>query len=40
GGVRIDGDKITDADVSFSQPDDLYNKVLQVGKKNFIRLVK
>jgi len=30
GGVRIDGDKITDADVSFSQPDDLYNKVLQV----------
>lgn len=40
GGVRIDGDKITDADVSFSQPDDLYNKVLQVGKKNFIRLLK
>lgn len=40
GGVRIDGDKITDADLSFSQPDDLYNKVLQVGKKNFIRLVK
>ncbi|MDB9488207.1 tyrosine--tRNA ligase [Dolichospermum circinale CS-537/01] len=40
GGVRIDGDKITDADLSFSQPDDLYGKVLQVGKKNFIRLVK
>jgi tyrosyl-tRNA synthetase len=40
GGVRIDGDKITDADLSFSQPDDLYDKVLQVGKKNFIRLVK
>ncbi|MBD2268390.1 tyrosine--tRNA ligase [Anabaena sp. FACHB-1391] len=40
GGVRIDGDKITDADLSFSQPDDLYNKVLQVGKKNFVRLVK
>ena len=40
GGVRIDGDKITDADLSFSQPDDLYDKVLQVGKKNFVRLVK
>lgn len=40
GGVRIDGDKITDADLSFSQPDDLCDKVLQVGKKNFIRLVK
>ena len=40
GGVRIDGDKITDADLSFSQPDDLDGKVLQVGKKNFIRLVK
>lgn len=40
GGVRIDGDKITDADLSFSQPDDLYGKVLQVGKKNFVRLVK
>ena len=40
GGVRIDGDKITDADLSFSQPDDLYGKVLQVCKKNFIRLVK
>ena len=40
GGVRIDGDKITDADLSFSQPDDLYGKVLQVGKKKFIRLVK
>ncbi|MFN6395526.1 MAG: tyrosine--tRNA ligase [Aphanizomenon sp.] len=40
GGVRIDGDKITDADLSFSQPDDLYGKVLQVGKKNFIRLLK
>ncbi|MFM7407149.1 MAG: tyrosine--tRNA ligase [Cuspidothrix sp.] len=40
GGVRIDGDKITDADLTFSQPDDLYAKVLQVGKKNFVRLVK
>jgi len=40
GGVRINGDKIDDADLSFSQPDDLYGKVLQVGKKNFVRLVK
>ncbi len=40
GGVRIDGDKITDADLSFSHPDNLYGKVLQVGKKNFVRLVK
>jgi len=40
GGVRINGDKITDADLSFSTPDDLYDQVLQVGKKNFMRLVK
>jgi tyrosyl-tRNA synthetase len=40
GGVRINGDKIADADLSFSTPDDLYDKVLQVGKKNFVRLVK
>ncbi|MEB3147537.1 MAG: tyrosine--tRNA ligase [Sphaerospermopsis sp.] len=40
GGVRIDGDKINDADLTVSQPDDLYGKVLQVGKKNFVRLVK
>jgi tyrosyl-tRNA synthetase len=40
GGVRIDGDKINNADLTVSQPDDLYGKVLQVGKKNFVRLVK
>jgi tyrosyl-tRNA synthetase len=40
GGVRINGDKIADADLSFFTPDDLYDKVLQVGKKNFVRLVK
>ncbi|MBO1048744.1 MAG: tyrosine--tRNA ligase [Dolichospermum sp. DEX182a] len=40
GGVRINGDKIADADLIFFTPDDLYDKVLQVGKKNFVRLVK
>lgn len=40
GGVRLDGDKITDADRIFDKPEDLYAKVLQVGKKNFVRLVE
>ena len=40
GGVRINSDKIADADLIFFTPDDLYDKVLQVGKKNFVRLVK
>ncbi|WP_199332529.1 tyrosine--tRNA ligase [Anabaena catenula] len=40
GGVRLDGDKVTDVDTTFAEPGDLYGKVLQVGKKNFVRLVE
>lgn len=40
GGVRLDGEKITDVDMTFDSPGDLSGKVLQVGKKNFVRLVE
>jgi tyrosyl-tRNA synthetase len=39
GGVRLDGVKITDPDTSYQQLSELRGKVLQVGKKNFVRLV-
>jgi tyrosyl-tRNA synthetase len=39
GGVRLDGDRITDADLTYTQPDELHGKVLQVGKNKFVRLV-
>jgi tyrosyl-tRNA synthetase len=39
GGVRLDGDRITDVDLSYGQPEELGGKVLQVGKNKFVRLV-
>ncbi|MGH1396414.1 MAG: tyrosine--tRNA ligase [Trichormus sp.] len=39
GGVRLDGDRITDVDTTFEQGTDLHGKVLQVGKNKFVRLV-
>lgn len=39
GGVRLDGDRITDADITFDSPTELQGKVLQVGKNKFVRLV-
>ncbi|BAB74681.1 tyrosine--tRNA ligase [Anabaena sp. FACHB-709] len=39
GGVRLDGDRISDADTTFQQPDELQGRVLQVGKNKFMRLV-
>jgi tyrosyl-tRNA synthetase len=39
GGVRLDGEKVTDQETVFQQPDNLYGKVLQVGKNKFVRLV-
>ena len=39
GGVRIDGEKVSDPNQEFSAPDELYDRVLQVGKKKFLRLV-
>ena len=39
GAVRLDGDRLTDVNLTFNAPEDLAGKVLQVGKKKFIRLV-
>ncbi|BAT53284.1 tyrosyl tRNA synthetase tyrS [Nostoc sp. NIES-3756] len=39
GGVRLDGEKIADADTTYQQPDELQGRVLQVGKNKFVRLV-
>ncbi|KPQ39336.1 MAG: tyrosyl-tRNA synthetase TyrS [Phormidium sp. OSCR] len=38
GAVRLDGDRITDVNISFESAADLAGKVLQVGKKKFVRL--
>lgn len=38
GGVRIDGEKIMDPNLEFHTPDDLIGKILQVGKKKFLRV--
>jgi tyrosyl-tRNA synthetase len=40
GAVRLDGDRITNVDLAFNSAEDLAEKVLQVGKKKFIRLVR
>jgi len=40
GAVRLNGDRITDVDLAFNSAEDLAEKVLQVGKKKFIRLVR
>ncbi|MBG1271438.1 tyrosine--tRNA ligase [Nostoc sp. WHI] len=39
GGVRLDGDRITDVDTTFASLAELQGKVLQVGKNKFVRLV-
>ncbi|MFN6572051.1 tyrosine--tRNA ligase [Dendronalium sp. ChiSLP03b] len=39
GGVRLDGDRITNVDTTFQQPSELHGKVLQVGKNKFVRLI-
>ena len=39
GAVRLDGDRITDVNLTFNTPEELQGKVLQVGKKKFIRLI-
>ena len=40
GGVRLDGDRMTDIDTTFEQHSELHGRVLQVGKNKFVRLVK
>ncbi|MEM9808384.1 MAG: tyrosine--tRNA ligase [Cyanobacteria bacterium P01_D01_bin.56] len=39
GAVKLEGEKISDPNVEFASPDELTGKVLQVGKKKFVRLV-
>jgi len=39
GAVKLDGDRLGDVNQEYASPEMLINKVLQVGKKKFIRLV-
>ncbi|MEL7246614.1 MAG: S4 domain-containing protein, partial [Cyanobacteria bacterium J06573_2] len=39
GGVRLDGEKIADSDATFDNSEQLQGKVLQLGKKKFLKLV-
>jgi tyrosyl-tRNA synthetase len=39
GGVRLEGDRVSDPNVVFESPQSLEGKVLQVGKNKFVRLV-
>ncbi len=39
GAVRLEGDRINDVNLSFESPEQLEGKVLQVGKKKFVRLL-
>jgi tyrosyl-tRNA synthetase len=39
GSVRLDGDRVTQIDLSFDSPTELYGRVLQVGKNKFVRFV-
>jgi len=40
GGVRLDGQKLSDPSQAFAEPGELEGKVLQLGKKTFRRLVR
>ncbi len=40
GAVKLDGDRISEVDLTFNSREELTGKVLQVGKKKFIRLVQ
>lgn len=40
GAVRLDGIRLMQVDLTFDSPNDLYEKVLQVGKKKFVRFVE
>jgi len=39
GAVRLEGDRMTDVNLTFDTPDPLYGQVLQCGKNKFVRLV-
>jgi len=38
GAVRLDGDRVSDVNFTVESPEQLHGKVLQVGKKKFVRL--
>lgn len=40
GAVKLEGDRLSDPNLTFEAPTELYGKVLQVGKKKFVRLVE
>jgi tyrosyl-tRNA synthetase len=39
GGVKLEGDKVSDVNLTFESPAELVGKVLQVGKNKFVRLM-
>ncbi len=39
GAVKLDGEKVSDPNLTFEEPAELVGKVLQVGKKKFVRLI-
>jgi len=39
GGIRIEGEKVESPDLEFTDPQQLAGKVIQVGKKIFLRLI-
>ncbi len=39
GAVKLDGEKVMDPNLTFDGPGELVNKVLQIGKKKFVRLI-
>jgi len=39
GGVRLDGEKVTDTDTTFDNSTELQGKVLQLGKNKFVKLI-
>ena len=39
GAVKLDGEKVGDPNLTFEGPEELAGKVLQIGKKKFVRLV-
>ena len=40
GGVRINGEKITDPNLAFENPDSLLGKIIQVGKKKLEFIIR
>ncbi len=39
GAVKLDGQRVTDVDLEFATPEQLYHKVVQLGKSHFLKLV-